>query len=77
MDIQTLKNMLTIGENVCIEFKRGGNGFEKDAYQTVCSFLNRFGGDIFLGVLDDSTVCSVPTNQANNIIKNFINININ
>lgn len=39
--------MLSVGETVAVEFKRCGNGIEHDTYESVCSFLNRFGGDIF------------------------------
>ena len=53
MDRKELNDILKIGETVAVEFKRCGNGIESDTYETVCSFLNRFGGDIFLGVLDD------------------------
>ncbi|MDY4693704.1 MAG: ATP-binding protein [Blautia sp.] len=60
MDLTTVNSILTIGETVAVEFKRCGNGIEPDTYETVCSFLNRFGGDIFLGVLDDGTVSGVP-----------------
>ncbi|MCM1159581.1 MAG: ATP-binding protein [Ruminococcus flavefaciens] len=52
MDLATIQSMLTIGENVAVEFKRCGNGIESDTYETVCSFLNRFGGDIFLGGIE-------------------------
>ncbi len=45
-----------IGETVAVEFKRCGGNIEGDVYETVCSFSNRFGGDIFLGVNDDGTV---------------------
>ena len=51
MDLVKLQSVLKIGETVAVEFKRCGNGIESDTYETVCSFLNRFGGDIFLGVL--------------------------
>ena len=47
MDIASFEKIRTLGENICIEFKQGRNGFEDDAFQTVCSFLNRFGGDLF------------------------------
>ena len=56
MDSKKIKAILDIGETIAVEFKRCGNGIESDVYETVCSFLNRFGGDIFLGVLDDGTV---------------------
>ena len=34
--------------------------------------MNRFGGDIFLGVLDDGTVLGVPENAAADMVRNFI-----
>lgn len=46
MNIEELHSIFTIGETVVVEFKRCGNGIENDAYETVCSFLNRFGGDL-------------------------------
>lgn len=60
MELNTLQSVLAIGETIAIEFKRCGNGIESDTYETVCSFLNRFGGDIFMGVLDDGTVLGIP-----------------
>lgn len=74
MDLQTLKSILTIGETVAVEFKRCGNGIESDTYESVCSFLNRFGGDLFMGVLDDGTVTGVPDNSASDMVKNFISV---
>lgn len=50
MEQERFKEILEIGETIRVEFKRCGNGIESDTYETVCSFLNRFGGDIFLGV---------------------------
>ena len=69
MDVENLKSILKIGETVAVEFKRCGSGIENDVYETVCSFLNRFGGDIFLGVLDDGTVTGVPEKAAPDMIK--------
>lgn len=72
MESSMLKNILDVGETIGVEFKRCGNGIENDVYETVCSFLNRFGGDIFLGVLDNGTVTGVPENAAPDMVKNFI-----
>ena len=72
MDTKTLKTLLKIGETITIEFKRCGNKIESDVYETVCAFLNRFGGDILLGVLNDGTVNGVSENAAPQLIKNFI-----
>lgn len=74
MDNKTLKTILTIGETVAVEFKRCGNEIEHDVYESVCSFLNRFGGDIFMGVLDDGTVLGIKETAAPDMIKNFISI---
>ena len=69
MDLSTLNSILKIGETVAVEFKRCGNGIESDVYESVCSFLNRFGGDILMGVLDDGTVLGVPEKAAVDMVK--------
>ena len=74
MNKQKLESILKIGETIAVEFKRCGNGIENDTYTSVCSFLNRFGGDIFMGVLDDGTVIGVPKNAAEDMVKNFIKV---
>ena len=72
MTQEKLENILKIGETVAVEFKRCGGNIESDVYETVCSFSNRFGGDIFLGVLDDGTVVGVPPKAAASLVGNFI-----
>jgi len=72
MDISKLETTIAVGETVAVEFKRCGGKIEADTYETVCSFLNRFGGDIYLGVEDNGEVVGVPENAATDIIKNFI-----
>lgn len=37
-------------------------------------FLNRFGGDIFLGVLNDGTVLGITKNAISDMVKNFIKV---
>ena len=72
MDINKLKTILATGETVAAEFKKCSDGIRSDTYETVCSFLNRYGGDIYLGVEDNGTICGVPAVAATDIIKNFI-----
>lgn len=74
MNLNTLQSILAIGETVAVEFKRCGNGIENDTYETVCSFLNRFGGDIFMGVLDDGKVVGLSEKAATGMVKNFISV---
>lgn len=72
MDARTLRKIFQIGETIAVEFKRCGNRIEKDVYETVCFFLNRFGGDLFLGVLDDGIVQGVAEKAAPDLVKNFV-----
>ena len=72
MEQERFKEILEIGETIRVEFKRCGNGIESDTYETVCSFLNRFGGDIFLGVTDSGRVVGIPEDSVSAMIKNFI-----
>ena len=74
MNQATLQSVFEIGETIGVEFKRCGSGIEADVYESVCSFLNRFGGDIYMGVLNDGTVVGVPKNAAPDMIKNFIKV---
>ena len=67
-----LKNILATGETVRVEFKRCDGGITTDTYETVCSFSNRYGGDIFLGVDDNKKVFGVPENADQEIIRNFV-----
>ena len=74
MNTETIKTILEIGETIAVEFKRCGNGIEHDVYESVCSFLNRFGGDIFMGVLDEGTVLGLPENAIPDMVKNFVSV---
>lgn len=71
--VQTIKT----GENIRTEFKRCGNGIEHDVFETVCSFSNRFGGDIFCGVEDDGKIVGVSPKAAPEMLNHFINITMN
>ena len=71
--IENIKQILTVGENVAVEFKRAGNGIHADSYESICSFLNRFGGDVFWGILNDGTVEGVAPQTAPDLVRNLIN----
>lgn len=64
---------IALGENLTCEFKRCGGKIENDVLETVCAFLNRWGGDIFLGVADNGTILGIPQNAAKDLIRNFNN----
>ena len=71
--VDNIRQILAVGENVVVEFKRCGNGIKVDAYESICAFLNRFGGDVFFGVLNDGTVEGVAPSAAPDLVRNLIN----
>ena len=64
MTYEEIKNIISQGEGVNIEFKKSTTDITKDVYETVCAFSNREGGHILLGVKDDGTVIGVDRNRA-------------
>ena len=74
MNTDKFKSILAIGETSSVEFKRCGNEVAHDVFESICAFLNRFGGDVFLGVCDDATVCGVNPQNAAAMMKNIVNV---
>lgn len=72
-----LQRYLQQGEGVTLEFKRCGNQPASDTFQTICSFANRQGGSILLGVTDDGVVEGVNPKQALDIERNIANVTSN
>lgn len=72
MTYQELTDIFAKGENISVEFKKSTTDITKDVYETVCSFSNRDGGHIFLGVKDDGTVLGVDRSCADKIKKDFV-----
>ena len=64
--------LLRAGENTCVEFKRCGGAPGSDTFETYCAFLNRDGGDLFLGVSDHGQVLGVPLNAVEGVVRNLV-----
>lgn len=60
------------GENHTVEFKRSTTDITKDIYETVCSFSNRDGGHIFLGVKDNGTILGIDPDCIDRMKKDFV-----
>lgn len=54
------EKVLSQGEGISVEFKRCGNLPGDDVFETICSFSNRQGGSIYLGVADSSSLGVPP-----------------
>lgn len=72
-----LDRYLQDGEGVSVEFKRCGSRPESDTFETICSFANRQGGSILLGVLDDGSVEGISEGAALSIERNISNVTSN
>lgn len=73
MNIEDFEDILERGEGISIEFKRCGDLPGHDTFETICSFANRQGGNILLGVLNDGTVVGVNEGKALDIQRNIVN----
>lgn len=65
-------DLIKKGEGITIEFKKSTNEINKDVYDTVCSFSNRNGGHIFLGVNDQGKIIGVDPDSIDRLKKEFI-----
>lgn len=69
-----LKDMLVSGEGVIVEFKKAKNELPNNLFETICSFLNRNGGNIFLGVDNSGKILGVDKNAIESMKKNFTDL---
>ncbi len=67
-----LLKLIQGGENIQVEFKKSTTEITKDVYDTVCSFSNRDGGIILLGVKDNGEILGVAPGAMNRMKKDFV-----
>lgn len=67
-----LLTLIEQGEGLTVEFKKSQKDITKDVYETVCSFSNRDGGHIFLGVKDDGSILGVQPDCIDQMKKDFV-----
>lgn len=72
MTQEKLKDILQKGEGIEVEFKTSQFELNKDAFETVCAFINRRGGHLLLGVKNDGTVEGVIEDCVQDIINNIV-----
>ena len=71
--IDEIRELIKIGEKIDVEFKESKTALTKDVFDTVCSFSNRTGGHILLGVNDQKEIVGVNEDKIDKIIKDFTN----
>lgn len=73
MTTELMRQLLSKDEKITIEYKECQNGIYDDVYETVCSFSNRYGGYIIMGVMDNGTPIGLNQNIIKDMKKNFVN----
>jgi ATP-dependent DNA helicase RecG len=74
MTPERIKQLLAEGEGLTVEYKACVNELNNGVFETVCSFSNRYGGYLILGVNDDGTAIGVNKSAAPSMKKNFVNM---
>lgn len=74
---EKVMELIARGEGMSVEFKRCGSLPERDTFETICSFANRQGGHILLGVSDDGDIEGVSENAVVSIERNVVNVTSN
>ncbi|MGI6501675.1 MAG: RNA-binding domain-containing protein [Anaerostipes sp.] len=77
MTVEKLEELLQEEEGFTVEYKECVNGLNNSVFETVCSFSNRYGGHILLGVKEvdhKGIVIGVNPNCIVDIKKNFVNM---
>ncbi len=73
MTTELMRQLLSKDEKITIEYKECQNGIYDDVYETVCSFSNRYGGYIIMGVKDGGIPIGLNRNIIRDMKKNFVN----
>jgi len=64
-----IESKITQGEGLNIEFKTASEKLSRNVFETICAFLNRKGGYIFLGVKDNGKVEGIKEGFIPKILK--------
>src|SRR6056297_2953606 len=72
MRTENLKKIISGGESITVEFKESKTKLDKDVYDSVCAFLNRHGGHLFLGVKDNGDILGVDKDSVERLKKDFV-----
>jgi ATP-dependent DNA helicase RecG len=73
MTAEFMQKLLSKDEKITIEYKECQKEIQDDVYDTVCSFSNRYGGYIIMGVKDGGIPIGINRNLIKDMKKNFVN----
>jgi len=70
--VKHLLDIINSGESLTVEFKECSIRMNRDVYESICAFLNRQGGHLFLGVKNDGTITGVDQAALPEIKKDLV-----
>jgi ATP-dependent DNA helicase RecG len=71
MDAKDLRQVINKGENSFVEFSKCTTELTDSVFQTICSFLNKEGGILIVGVHDYGKIVGVAEIFISNMLKKF------
>jgi len=78
MDHKRLRKLLGNKEGIHLEYKTASTDqLPKSLFESICAMLNREGGDIFLGVLDNGTVVGLNKEHIDQLTKDLVSLSNN
>jgi len=77
MPIERARQLITQKENIRLEFKEAANALPANLFETICAMLNRYGGDIMLGVDDNNVLHGIDPASVQTLITNLVNLSNN
>jgi len=77
MTIENISRLLAQKEGTTLEFKECRNKLPESVFETICSFLNREGGTIILGVNDYGEIIGIEHDKVDEIMKHIVNLSNN
>ena len=76
-NIKRVKNILTQGEGIRLEFKKSHTQLPGNLFESICAMLNRDGGNILLGADNDGNIIGVDATKIETITTNLVNLSNN
>ncbi len=66
-----IQHLILNGEKIDVEFKESKTALTKDVFDTACSFNNRNGGHILLGINDNKEITGINKQKAEKLLRNL------
>jgi len=73
LSINEIKAKIAQGEGISIEFKTATESLPRNVFESICAFLNRKGGHVFLGVKNNGKIEGIRAESIPDILQTLAN----